>query len=59
MNESTPFYFLSEPAQRALANAGIRNKNDLAKWTSRELLKLHGVGKGTILKLIEHQYIKS
>lgn len=32
------------PALRALANAGIRSLSQLAKWTERDLLELHGMG---------------
>ena len=32
------------PALRALANAGIRSLDQLAKWSERDLLELHGMG---------------
>lgn len=32
------------PALRALANAGIRSLGELAKWSERDLLELHGMG---------------
>ena len=35
---------LSAPATRALANAGIRNLDDLTRWTEPDLVALHGVG---------------
>lgn len=47
----TGFAFLSAPAQRALANKGIKNLQDLTAYTQAELLKLHGVGPSSIPKL--------
>lgn len=35
---------ISQPANRALAGAGIKRIEQLAKWTEAELLALHGVG---------------
>lgn len=35
---------LSAPAFRALDNAGITRLNDLAKFSEKELLALHGFG---------------
>lgn len=32
------------PALRALANAGIRSLGQLARWSERDLLELHGMG---------------
>ena len=32
------------PALRALANAGIRSLDQLAKWSERDLFELHGMG---------------
>ncbi len=32
------------PALRALAIAGIRSMSELAAWTERDLLNLHGMG---------------
>ena len=45
------FGTISAPAERALANAKIKNVKDLAKWTEQELLKLHGIGPTAIPKL--------
>ena len=39
---------LSEPAQRALAEANIFTLEDVAHWSIHELLSLHGVGPKTI-----------
>ncbi len=50
-NEGNVFSSLSAPAQRALANQGIKNLQDLANYTQTELLKLHGMGPGSIPKL--------
>ncbi len=46
--------FLSEiaaPARRALENAGIKTLVQLSKMRETEVLKLHGMGPATILKL--------
>ena len=32
------------PALRALARAGIRSLSELAQWSERDLLQLHGMG---------------
>jgi hypothetical protein len=42
---------LSQPAQRALANAGIANLADVTKHTDKNLAALHGVGPKTIRQL--------
>ena len=39
---------LSQPAHRALANANIFKLKDLAKWTEKDLLALHGIGPSAI-----------
>lgn len=39
---------LGRPALRALENAGIRRLKDLAKWTEKDLLSLHGLGPSAI-----------
>jgi DNA-directed RNA polymerase alpha subunit len=46
--ENHPFNKLAKPAQRALANAGINNLEELAKLTEKEFMKLHGIGKSTL-----------
>ena len=49
-NKSDTIIFgaLGAPAQRALANAGIKILSQLAKYSERELLKLHGLGPSAI-----------
>lgn len=39
---------LSKPAHRALANARISKLEDLAQWTEKDLLALHGIGPSAI-----------
>lgn len=43
MND-TPLPKTSGPASDAMEVAGIRSLEDLAGWTERDLLALHGVG---------------
>lgn len=50
-NEGNVFSSLSAPAQRALANKGIKNLKELATYSQAEILKLHGMGPGSIPKL--------
>jgi uncharacterized protein YdhG (YjbR/CyaY superfamily) len=42
---------LSAPAQRALNAAGISNLKQLAKYSEKEILNLHGMGPSSIPKL--------
>lgn len=42
---------LSQPAQRALLNAEIRDFETLARYTDKELLKLHGLGPSSLPKI--------
>jgi DNA-directed RNA polymerase alpha subunit len=42
---------LSGPARRALENNGINTLAKLSKFSEAELLKLHGMGPGSIPKL--------
>ena len=42
---------LSAPARRALKNAGIKTLVQLSQYSEKELLKLHGLGKGSFPKL--------
>ena len=42
---------LSAPARRALENAGITTVKQLSKLSETELLKLHGMGPGSLPKL--------
>ena len=46
--ETQPFSKLGNPAQRALANAGIKTPEELSKLTESQFLKLHGVGKSSV-----------
>ena len=42
---------LGKPAKRALANAGIRDLDQLAGMTESELLELHGMGQKALGQL--------
>lgn len=42
---------LPAPALRALLNVNITNLSQLAKYTEKEILKLHGMGPASIPKL--------
>jgi DNA-directed RNA polymerase alpha subunit len=55
MKEATSGFLsrLSAPAQRALTNAGIKTLKQLAKYTEKEILALHGIGPSAIPKLKE------
>lgn len=44
---------LGAPARRALERENIKTLNDLAKFSEKEILDLHGMGKSTIPKLQE------
>ena len=44
---------LGGPALRALAHAGIRSLADLARWTERDLARLHGMGPQGVVALRE------
>lgn len=44
---------LSAPARRALENADITSLAKLSKYTEKDILKLHGIGKTIIPKLKE------
>ena len=44
---------LGGPALRALAHAGIRSVADLARWTERDLARLHGMGPQGVVALRE------
>lgn len=50
----TPLPITSEPATRAVNEIGIKYLEDLAKYTEKELLKLHGVGPKAIRIWKEH-----
>lgn len=53
MNNTDAFPKTSEPASRALAEAGYKKLSDLTKVTEKELLKLHGMGPKAIRILRE------
>jgi DNA repair protein RadC len=42
---------LSQPAQRALAGAGIKNLKQLTKFSEAEIKQLHGIGPNAIHQL--------
>lgn len=42
---------LGAPARRALERENIKTLEDLAKWTEKEIINLHGIGPNTIPKL--------
>lgn len=44
---------LGAPARRALERENIRTLNDLSKYSAKEILDLHGIGKSSIPKLQE------
>lgn len=44
---------LSQPAHRALANAGIKTLKQISKYTEKEFSKLHGMGPNAIGKIKE------
>lgn len=44
-------YFLSAPAQRTLAHAGITNLKQVAEYSEADLLQLHGFGPKSITML--------
>jgi DNA-directed RNA polymerase alpha subunit len=39
---------LAKPAQRALANEGIKTLDQLSQLTEAELMQLHGIGKNAL-----------
>jgi len=42
---------LGKPAERALANAGIKRLMDLTKFSESEIKQLHGIGPNAMGKL--------
>jgi predicted RecB family nuclease len=42
---------IGAPARRALERENIKTLEDLSKWSEKEILNLHGLGKSTIPKL--------
>ena len=49
--EQSDFPKLASPARRALANAGIKNLNQLAKFSEAEIKELHGIGPNALVQL--------
>lgn len=47
------------PARRALEGAGIHTLEQLSKLSKKEILKLHGLGPGSIPKLEEELKLKN
>lgn len=43
---------LGAPARRALENKGISNAKQLAAYTEKEILALHGIGPSSLPKLL-------
>lgn len=52
-NQPGDFSKLAQPAQRALANAGIQNLRQLAKFSENEIKQLHGIGPNALVRLQE------
>lgn len=52
-SDVNPFAVLSAPAQRALKNEGIKTLKQLAQYSEKDLLKLHGLGPSSIPKINE------
>jgi hypothetical protein len=50
-DKGNAFPKISAPALRALQNAKIKTLKDLAMWSEREILALHGMGPSTLPKL--------
>ncbi len=42
---------IGAPARRALEREGIKTLEQLAKYSEKEILSLHGMGKSTLPKL--------
>lgn len=43
---------LAAPARRALENENINSLEKLSQYSEKELLKLHGIGKSTIPRIV-------
>jgi predicted flap endonuclease-1-like 5' DNA nuclease len=48
---SASFAVLGKPAQRALIYNGIYSTSDLARWSRKDLAKLHGIGPSALPQL--------
>ncbi len=53
------FTKLAAPAQRALANAGIKSLQQLTLITEAELMQLHGIGKNALQTLKDMMLVKN
>ena len=42
---------LASPAQRALANAGIKNLAQLARFSEAQIKEMHGIGPNALITL--------
>lgn len=51
MDSKNVFSSLSAPAQRALQNNGIITLKQLSEYKEKDILKLHGMGPGSLPKL--------
>ncbi len=49
--KQSDFSKLASPARRALANAGIQNLRQLAKFSEAEIKELHGIGPNALRQL--------
>ena len=49
--DDAPFATLGAPARRALENAGIATPQQLSQFSEKEILKLHGMGPGSLPKM--------
>ena len=49
--DGAPFAALGAPARRALENAGIATPQQLSQYSEKEILKLHGMGPGSLPKM--------
>ncbi|MGZ3750637.1 MAG: RNA polymerase alpha subunit C-terminal domain-containing protein [Mucilaginibacter sp.] len=49
--DESPFGTLGAPARRALENNGISNLKQLSAYSEKQILKLHGMGPGSMPKL--------
>ena len=51
--QASDFPKLAQPAQRALAGAGIRKLQDLTRFSEAEIKRLHGMGPKALGQLRE------
>lgn len=54
MTESRAIPRIGAPATRALENAGVHTLQEVAAWSERDLLALHGMGPKAVGILREH-----